>query len=326
MADEPETPGTEPTGTDAPEADAPEADAPETTSTGTEPTGTDTPEAATSGNEATGAKPTGTDDPTPAGVPATKPIPARPRNAAWRRLAGAFRPHTSRAQVAAAVLLAALGFAATVQVRALRNTDEFTNADRTQLIQIMDGLQQRSRRLETDIGDLQRSKAELVSGADRRRSALEQAQTRAQTLGILAGTLPATGPGIRLTITDDQAAVNASLVLNTIEELRDAGAEAIEINDRVRVVASSYVLDGQGGIIVDGKLLPAPYTIDAIGDARTLATAMRIPGGVVDEVSQKGGLASVLERQTIQVSSLHRVASPRYARPAPDKSPGSSSR
>ncbi|MET9020123.1 DUF881 domain-containing protein [Actinopolymorpha sp. NPDC004070] len=320
MADESQTPP-ESSGT---ESAATEPTTPGPESTSTEPTAPEpaAPEPAASAS----AGPTGTGNPARAGKTATKPTPAKPRDTAWRRLAGAFRPHTSRAQVAAAVLLAALGFAATVQVRALRNTDEFANADRTQLIQIMDGLQQRSRRLETDIGDLQRSKADLVSGADRRRSALEQAQTRAQTLGILAGTLPATGPGIRLTITDNQAAVNASLVLNTIEELRDAGAEAIEINDRVRVVASSYVLDGQGGIIVDGKLLPAPYTIDAIGDARTLATAMRIPGGVVDEVSQKGGLASVLERQTIQVNSLHSVVSPRYARPAPDKSPGSSSR
>lgn len=247
---------------------------------------------------------------------------AKQRNIAWRRLGGAFRPYVSRAQIAGATLLAVLGFAATVQVQALRTTDEFSTADQSQLVQILDGLQQRTRRLESDISELQQAKSELVSGADRSRTAVEQAQSRAQTLGILAGTLPATGPGIRLTISDDQAAVDASLVLNTIEELRDAGAESIEVNDRVRVVAASYFLNGQGGIIVDNKLIPPPYTIDAIGDTRTLATAMRIPGGVVDEVSQKGGLVTVLERQTVQINSLHNVTSPRYARPAPEKTSG----
>ena len=46
---------------------------------------------------------------------------------------------------------------------------------------------------------------------------------------------------------------------------------------------------------------------------------MRIPGGVVDEVAQKGGLSTVLERQNIQIDSLHRPKEPRYARPAPEQ-------
>jgi uncharacterized protein YlxW (UPF0749 family) len=265
----------------------------------------------------------GSDAKSPASEPRQpKPAGTKQRNLAWRRLGGAFRPYVSRAQIAGAALLAVLGFAATIQVQALRTTDEFSTADQSQLVQILDGLQQRTRRLESDISELQQAKSELVSGADRSRTAVEQAQSRAQTLGILAGTLPATGPGIRLTISDNQASVDASLVLNTIEELRDAGAESIEVNDRVRVVAASYFLNGQGGIIVDNKLIPPPYTIDAIGDTRTLATAMRIPGGVVDEVAQKGGLVTVLERQTVQINSLHNVTSPRYARPAPEKTGG----
>ncbi|WP_063828557.1 DUF881 domain-containing protein [Actinopolymorpha alba] len=247
----------------------------------------------------------------------------RQTNLAWRRLGRAFRLYISRAQLAGAVLLAVLGFATTAQVQSLRADDEFATADRPDLIQMLDGLQQRTRRLEAEISELEQAKAELASGADRTRTAVEQAETRARTLGILAGTLPASGPGIRLTISDSQSAVTASLILNTIEELRDAGAEAIEINDKVRVVAGSYVLDGQGGILVDGLLIPPPYTIDAIGDARTLSTAMRIPGGVVDEVAQKGGLATVLEPRSVQIDSLHRPVAPRYARPAPEKESGS---
>jgi uncharacterized protein YlxW (UPF0749 family) len=247
----------------------------------------------------------------------------KPRNPAWRRLNSAFRLYISRAQVAGAALLAILGFAATIQVQALRTDDEFSGANRPQLIQMLDGLQQRTRRLEAEISELESARAELVSGADRTRAAVNQAQARAETLGILAGTLPASGPGIRLTISDTRSAVTASLVLNTIEELRDAGAESIEVNDRVRLVAGSYVLDGQGGILVDGTLIPPPYTIDAIGETRTLATAMRIPGGVVDEVGQKGGLVTVVEQSNLQIDSLHRPATPRYARPAPEETENS---
>jgi uncharacterized protein YlxW (UPF0749 family) len=239
---------------------------------------------------------------------------------AWRRLRRAFRLYVSRAQLAGAVLLALLGFAATTQVQSVRSGDEFASADRPELIRILDGLQQRSRRLDAEIRELERAKTELLSGADRTRTAVEQAQERAEVLGILAGTLPAEGPGIRLTITDSRSAVTSSVVLNTIQELRDAGAEAIEINDRVRVVASSYVLDGQGGIVVDGVLLRPPYTVDAIGESRTLATAMRIPGGVVDEVAQNGGLATIVEQENVEVDSLHEPTEPRFASPVPEES------
>ena len=54
-------------------------------------------------------------------------------------------------------------------------------------------------------------------------------------LGILAGTKPAEGPGISLRIDDPRSQVDAAQVLDTIEELRDAGAEAIQLGN-VRVM------------------------------------------------------------------------------------------
>lgn len=257
---------------------------------------------------------------TPPPPPGPPPGSAAGASQAWRRLRLAFRVRASRSQIAGALLLGLLGFAATVQVQALRTTDQYAVASRPQLIQILDGLSQRSERLEGEVNDLERARTQLLSGADKKRTALEQAKNRATTLGILAGTVPARGPGIRMTIHDSQEAVRASLVLNTVEELRDAGAESIEINNQVRLVASSYVLDGQGGIVVDGTLIPPPYTIEAIGDPKTLATAMRIPGGVVDEVRGKRGQIAVHELDTVRINTLHRTSPPRYAQPAPGDS------
>src|SRR5690606_21266055 len=131
-------------------------------------------------------------------------------------------------------------------------------ASRPQLIQILDGLNQRSQRLRDEINELEDARASLLSGSQGSDTALEQAEKREETLGILAGTLPATGPGVTIIITDTRTAVPASLMLNAIQELRDAGAEAIELNDRVRVVANSYVLDGRGGIVIDGVTLKPP--------------------------------------------------------------------
>jgi uncharacterized protein YlxW (UPF0749 family) len=245
------------------------------------------------------------------------------RNQAWRRLRHAFRMKPSRAQASGAVLLAVLGFGATVQVQALNRDDDYSTASRSQLIQVLDQLGQKSRVLESDIADKEATRSRLLGSADNTEVAAREAKNRLQTLSILAGTAAARGPGIRLTITvDDANQVGASLIINTLQELRDAGAEAIEINDRVRVVASSYVLDAQGGINVDNVVLPPPYVIEAIGDPDGLATAMGIPGGVEQAVSEKGGKATVDKQETIRITSLHRTTPPRYASPAPDSDEG----
>lgn len=238
-------------------------------------------------------------------------------NPAWRRLIHAFRLRVSRSQVVAGVLLALLGFAATAQMRTLDVQDDYGAATRPELIQILDGLNQRAQRMENEINDLRQVHDELRSGADQSRTAIEQAEERARTLGVLAGTEQASGPGVTIIIADSAGAVNASLVLNAIQELRDAGAEAIEINDEVRVVANSYVVDAQGGINLDDTVLTPPYTIEAIGDPRTLREAMHIPGGVVDEVEGRDGVVTITEHEVVAVETLYRPSSPEFATPAP---------
>jgi len=66
----------------------------------------------------------------------------------------------------------------------------------------------------------------------------------------------------------------------------------------------------------------APYRLIAIGDPRTLASALGIPGGVLDTVgSQPGAHATVATSPSLTVTALRRLTTPRYARPAPGQSP-----
>ena len=55
-----------------------------------------------------------------------------------------------------------------------------------------------------------------------------------------------------------------------------------------------------------------------VGNAETMATAMGIPGGVIDTVEFRGGTASVEPQDQVQVDALQTVEPPRYARPAPE--------
>ena len=249
-------------------------------------------------------------------TPMPKPKPKTP-NLALRRLRAGFKP--SRGQAIVAIVLALVACMAVVQVRTNRADDGYQNARREDLVAILDGLGQNTRRLETEITELEARKNTLTSSADKAQTAREQAEQQARVLGILAGTLRAQGPGVRITLNDPEAKMTSSNLLDAIEELRDAGAEAIQINGSVRVVASTDLVDDAPGVKVDGEKVQSPYVIEAIGESHNLAEAANFPGGLVSEVTgpQVGGTAEVTEETLIQITALHAPDEHRYARPAP---------
>ena len=161
-----------------------------------------------------------------------------------------FRP--SRGQAVVAVLVGVLAFAAVTQVRLAGQDDTYANLREAELIQALNGLQAASRKAERDIADLEATRDQLRSSTQRRTTALEQAQKEVQTLGVLAGTVPASGPGIQVTVDDPKGDLSLNHLLDGIEELRNAGVEAIEINDRVRVIAQTSFEDDPDGVRVDG--------------------------------------------------------------------------
>lgn len=234
---------------------------------------------------------------------------------AWHRLGVALRPRRTRSQAAIAILFVLLGLGLALQVRSNAQFDGLSTARETDLVGILDDLTARNERLAAEERDLQATRDQLATGTDRSTTALEEARKRADTLGILAGTVPATGPGVTISISDPQAKVDAAAVLDAIEELRDAGAEALQIGT-VRIVASTSFTDARPGtVVVDSVTLTQPYTILAIGDSRTLAAALRIPGGVVENLRGLGGDASVAESATVTVTALRPASTPAYARP-----------
>lgn len=232
---------------------------------------------------------------------------------AWRRMARVGSPRATRGKVVAALLALLLGFAMVTQVRQTR-TSGLENLRQSDLVAVLGNVNNQSTRLQREANDLTRTRDGLRSGSGG--AAQKAAQERLTTLGILAGTVAATGPGVRIVINDPAAAVGAPNLLDAVQELRDAGAEAIQIGD-VRVVASTWFgTDAQNNLVADGKVLRAPYTILAIGDPSTMATAMAIPGGVTETMQQLGAQPAVTQQKQITVSALRPLEAARYAQPS----------
>lgn len=243
------------------------------------------------------------------------PLPGR------SRLWAALRPRATRTQALIGFLFVLLGFAMVVQVRAHQGEDKFEAARLDDLVGVLDSLSERSARLRAELRDLRQTKRQVESGYRERQALVQAARDRADTLGLLAGTLPATGEGIELTIADPGGKVDAAMLLDTLQELRDAGAEVVQIGD-VRVVASTHFVnppDGKG-VVVDGRMLRPPYRFLAIGDASTMSTALGIPGGILQSLRGVGARGGVVEKDKVEITALREPLEAQYARPADGES------
>ncbi|GAA2168749.1 DUF881 domain-containing protein [Actinomadura napierensis] len=231
---------------------------------------------------------------------AAGPEPVRP--GALTGIMELLRPRASWGQLVGGLLCVVVGFAVVVQIQSTKRDTTFATARQDELVGTLADLGQRSERLRGDIRDLEETKAELQRDAQGD-AALQEARERAATYGLLAGTLPAEGPGIQLVVQDPRGGVRAGDLLDALEELRDAGAEVVQVND-VRAGVDTYFLDARDGVEADGRPLRAPYTFLAIGDPHTLTTALNIPGGVVRTLQGAGATVSITPRAKVAVSAI----------------------
>lgn len=224
-----------------------------------------------------------------------------------------FRP--SRGQAVVGVLLAVVGFGAVTQVRSTEVDDTYAGYREQDLIDVLSGLAGTTQRAETEIAGLESTRRDLQSSTDARAAALAQAKARSDTLSILAGLVPVTGPGVRITIKETTTPVDIDAMLDTVQELRAADAESIQINGQVRIVAQSSFEDGIGGISVDGTLLSAPYVIDVIGEPHTLSGALTFPRGPKSEFESDAATVEIQELKSLDIESTVDPKQPQYAQP-----------
>ncbi|MFL4902861.1 DUF881 domain-containing protein [Streptomyces sp. MMS24-I2-30] len=255
-------------------------------------------------------------------VPAPGPEAGQPRQeksrpeltGRQRLVDGLWPPRVSRAQLIVALLLFGLGFGLAVQVASNSDTDSALRGARQEdLVRILDELDNRTQRLEDEKTGLEQQRQELENSSDQAEEARRQTAEKERQLGILAGTVAAQGPGITMTISDTKGTVKADMLLDAIQELRAAGAEAVQVN-AVRIVAGSYLSDSGDGVSVDGNKINAPYRFKVIGKPQDLEPALNIPGGVVQTLEKEQATVTVERSDKIIVDALRPAKEPDYAR------------
>ena len=229
----------------------------------------------------------------------------------WGRLKDTLRPQATVSQAIVGLLCLLLGVSLAAQMG--RNDESLEGASQQELVRLLDESGRHSSDLEVENVELERTLETLRSGREGDVAARNAAEERLGDLEILAGTAPARGRGIVVSIADPEGGVRASTLLGVLQELRNAGAEVVQIGD-VRVVASTSITTGpDGGLLVDGTEVPAPYTVRAIGDPDVMEPALRIPGGAADSVSGDGGTLAATAEEDVRIDATVELSRPEHS-------------
>lgn len=134
---------------------------------------------------------------------------------------------------------------------------------------------------------------------------LESLVDEVNHLRVINGLVAVSGPGIELAI---EGPISVLDLHDLINELRNAGAEALALNGQ-RIVAWSAIGSDGEHVTVDGQPVHAPYHLEAIGQAQTLEVALNRPGGLVRLLQQARTGTS------IAVNKRDRLTLPVYDQP-----------
>lgn len=218
----------------------------------------------------------------------------------------AYQP--SRPHLLIGALFLFLGLLVTVVV--LDNDEgeaQWRTARAEDLIRVLDDLGARSTRLAAETQRLTGIQRDLESGSTAQ--ALAETRRQLEALRVMAGTTPVTGPGIEVTIADPDGALDAAVLIDAVQELRDAGAEAIMVGDQ-RVVVDTWFADTADGVTVGGVPLGDAFTIRAIGDPDTMVAAVNIPGGFAESVRTRGSEFTATTAPSLTISVTVPVQDP----------------
>ena len=155
-----------------------------------------------------------------------------------------------------------------------------------------------------------------------------QIERELQQNNKLLGLTDVYGQGVIVTIQDNQnvtletigALDNISYYLVhdedlriIVNELKNAGAEAISINDQRVEPNTSITCDGNV-ILVNNIKLSSPFTIKAIGNSESLSGALLRPGGYIETLNSTGIPTNVKKSDNIKILKFEGVIPSKYLR------------
>lgn len=234
----------------------------------------------------------------------------------------------NKGEFAVVVVCIIVGYLLAAQLRTVQLTGaaDATNASRLETLQHLyneqseqkDALEDQVAQLQSELAIYRDQAASGDEGGEALRQELEQ-------LEIAAGRTDVEGPGVTViledstqsNVTGDEAdyLIHDNDLLSVLNELRDAGAEAISLNGE-RIMATTEIRCAGSVVIVNGRRYTAPFVFNAIGDPNTLYSALTMRNGVVDVLGQWKIEVKVTPSEMLTVPAYNGVIDFQYAKPS----------
>ena len=109
------------------------------------------------------------------------------------------------------------------------------------------------------------------------------------------------GEGIVIVLEDNEyGQITAKQLLNLVNELKYAGAEAISINEN-RIVNLTDIVYENYVITVEKEKISSPYVVKAIGNQTYLSSTLNAKGGLLSTYKETGINIKMEEQKKIQI-------------------------
>ncbi len=187
----------------------------------------------------------------------------------------------TRSQLSMAAVAFVLGLLVVVQLRTQTGGSALEALSTQDLTSLVANLNSQNDRLRTEVGTLQNQLDELRANQATGATSIGQIESDLGRVRAWTGLDPVSGRGVTITVSGPIEAIAVGDLLN---ELRNAGAEAIAIGD-IRVVAKTTVSGPPGSLDVDGFLLGNPFRIRVIGKPETLVGSLTRAGGIIAQLA-----------------------------------------
>lgn len=186
------------------------------------------------------------------------------------------------AQLSLALIALLIGIVIVGQLRSQARPAELTSLPVAELSTRIETLSTANRQLRAALADQRDELEEYRAAGAQGVSALDLSREELRRVSAFAGLTPVEGQGIRVRV---NGSLDAIAVNDLVNELRNAGAEALSVNE-VRITASSVVIQGSRSLEIDGQPVGRAFTLLAIGDPDGLVAALERPGGIVTQLQQ----------------------------------------
>ncbi len=180
-------------------------------------------------------------------------------------------------------------------------------------------------RYEEVYGKLQETQKEIEKArteVSNNNQELKELDERIKKVNILLGLTDVQGAGVSITVTDapsniitnlsdDELITHNTDLLAIVNELKNAGAEAIDINGQ-RIIATTAITCEGNVIAINGERVTSTFTINAIGLPELMATLNR-PGGYLQYLERDNIKTTLKKMENIQISKYNGIINFKYA-------------